>query len=282
MNDKLKNLIVRTISGIGLLVVVFGSILWSDWSLLVLLALMIVGGMVEFYGLAEKRGLAPQRVLGLVTGLLLLVLNFALVSTHIEVFGEAMRPFGVGLAMLLLLFPLMFICELYRKHENPLANIAVTITSVFYVALPLSMLLYVPIIGREVWNGWALIGYVALVWSNDVFAYLSGMAFGRHRLFERLSPKKSWEGFFGGLVGAVVAAAVVARLMGDNLYVWCGLAVVVVITAVLGDLVESMFKRAADVKDSGNLIPGHGGVLDRFDAMLVSAPFAVVYLLFVC
>ena len=282
MNDKLKNLIVRTISGIGLLVVVFGSILWSDWSLLVLLALMIVGGMVEFYGLAEKRGLAPQRVLGLVTGLLLLVLNFALVSTHIEVFGEAMRPFGVGLAMLLLLFPLMFICELYRKHENPLANIAVTITSVFYVALPLSMLLYVPIIGREVWNGWALIGYVALVWSNDVFAYLSGMAFGRHRLFERLSPKKSWEGFFGGLIGAVVAAAVVARLMGDNLYVWCGLAVVVVITAVLGDLVESMFKRAADVKDSGNLIPGHGGVLDRFDAMLVSAPFAVVYLLFVC
>lgn len=282
MNDKLKNLIVRTISGIGLLVVVFGSILWSDWSLLALLALMIVGGMVEFYGLAEKRGLAPQRVLGLVTGLLLLVLNFALVSTHIEVFGEAMRPFGVGLAMLLLLFPLMFICELYRKHENPLANIAVTITSVFYVALPLSMLLYVPIIGREVWNGWALIGYVALVWSNDVFAYLSGMAFGRHRLFERLSPKKSWEGFFGGLVGAVVAAAVVARLMGDNLYVWCGLAVVVVITAVLGDLVESMFKRAADVKDSGNLIPGHGGVLDRFDAMLVSAPFAVVYLLFVC
>ena len=282
MNDKLKNLIVRTISGIGLLVVVFGSILWSDWSLLALLALMIVGGMVEFYGLAEKRGLAPQRVLGLVTGLLLLVLNFALVSTHIEVFGEAMRPFGVGLAMLLLLFPLMFICELYRKHENPLANIAVTITSVFYVALPLSMLLYVPIIGREVWNGWALIGYVALVWSNDVFAYLSGMAFGRHRLFERLSPKKSWEGFFGGLIGAVVAAAVVARLMGDNLYVWCGLAVVVVITAVLGDLVESMFKRAADVKDSGNLIPGHGGVLDRFDAMLVSAPFAVVYLLFVC
>ena len=282
MNDKLKNLIVRTISGIGLLVVVFGSILWSDWSLLALLALMIVGGMVEFYGLAEKRGLAPQRVLGLVTGLLLLVLNFALVSTHIEVFGEAMRPFGVGLAMLLLLFPLMFICELYRKHENPLANIAVTITSVFYVALPLSMLLYVPIIGREVWNGWALIGYVVLVWANDVFAYLSGMAFGRHRLFERLSPKKSWEGFFGGLVGAVVAAAVVARLMGDNLYVWCGLAVVVVITAVLGDLVESMFKRAADVKDSGNLIPGHGGVLDRFDAMLVSAPFAVVYLLFVC
>ena len=282
MNDKLKNLIVRTISGIGLLVVVFGSILWSDWSLLVLLALMIVGGMVEFYGLAEKRGLAPQRVLGLVTGLLLLVLNFALVSTHIEVFGEAMRPFGVGLAMLLLLFPLMFICELYRKHENPLANIAVTIASVFYVALPLSMLLYVPIIGREVWNGWALIGYVVLVWANDVFAYLTGMAFGRHRLFERLSPKKSWEGFFGGLVGAVVAAAVVARLMGDNLYVWCGLAVVVVITAVLGDLVESMFKRAADVKDSGNLIPGHGGVLDRFDAMLVSAPFAVVYLLFVC
>lgn len=278
MNDKMKNLVVRTISGIGLLIVVFGGILWSEWSLLALLALMMVGGMVEFFRLAEKRGLAPQRVLGLIAGLLLLAINFSVIS----LFGLVpAHLFGVALAMLLLLFPLMFICELYRKQENPLANIAVTIMSIFYVALPLSMLLYVPILGSGEWNGWVLIGYVAIVWSNDVFAYLSGMTFGRHRLFERLSPKKSWEGFFGGLIGAMVTAAVVAHLLDGAIVVWCGLAVVAVVTAVLGDLVESMFKRAADVKDSGNLIPGHGGVLDRFDALLLSAPFVVVYMMFV-
>ncbi|MBQ1978933.1 MAG: phosphatidate cytidylyltransferase, partial [Alistipes sp.] len=131
----------------------------------------------------------------------------------------------------------------------------------------------------EEWNPWVLIAYISIVWANDVFAYLFGIAFGRHRLFERLSPKKSWEGFFGGVAGAVVAALVVARLLGDAPMAWCGLAVVTVVTAVLGDLAESMFKRAAEVKDSGNLIPGHGGVLDRFDALLLSAPFVFVYMI---
>ena len=120
-----------------------------------------------------------------------------------------------------------------------------------------------------------------IVWSNDVFAYLFGMTFGRHRLFERLSPKKSWEGFVGGLAGAVVAGVVAAHLMEQSMVVWAVLALLISVTAVLGDLAESMFKRAADVKDSGALIPGHGGVLDRFDALLLSAPFVFVYMLFV-
>ena len=278
MNDKMKNLVVRTLSGIVLLVVVFGGILWSQWSLGALLLVMLVGGVCEFYSLIEKQHLQPQRALGMIACVMLFVLNFAFVCDDIAILGKGHTWFAAGAAFLLLSIPLMFICELYRKQANPAANVATTITGLFYVALPLSLLLYMPIIGRDEWTPGVLIAYIAIVWSNDVFAYLAGMAFGRHRLFERLSPKKSWEGFFGGLVGALVAGWVVAKLLGDEPMAWLGLAVVTVVTAVLGDLVESMFKRAAEVKDSGALIPGHGGVLDRFDALLLSAPFVFVYM----
>ena len=281
MSDKLKNLVVRTVSGIGLTVVVLGGMLWSQWSLGAVLLLLLVGGMWEFYNLSAKQAINPQRFLGLLAGVLLFALNFAFVSNDIEVLGAASRLFAGGLAMLLLLVPLMFICELYRKQPNPAANIGATLMGVCYVALPLSLTLYLPIIGSDVWNPWVLIAYICIVWSNDVFAYLVGMAIGRRRLFERLSPKKSWEGFFGGLAGAVVAGVVVAHLMHHDYITWGVLAVVVAVTAVFGDLAESMFKRAADVKDSGALIPGHGGVLDRFDALLLSAPFVFVYMLFV-
>jgi phosphatidate cytidylyltransferase len=124
-----------------------------------------------------------------------------------------------------------------------------------------------------------VLGYVFVVWTNDVFAYLVGANLGRHHLCERLSPKKSWEGFFGGLIGALVMGLLVARLLHDSYLLWLGLALVTGLSAVAGDLVESMFKRASQVKDSGTMIPGHGGVLDRFDAMLLSAPCVFIYLL---
>lgn len=282
MNDKLKNLLVRAVSGIGLIVVVLGGIVWSQWTLFAVLALMLVGGMIEFYNLSSKQGIEPQRGLGLLMGVLLLVLNFAIVSNDVINVLLAHQPLYLcGLAMLLLLVPLIFICELYRKQPNPAANIGATLMGAFYVALPLSLILYMPIIGSEQWNAWVVVAYIATVWSNDVFAYLVGMSIGRHRLFERLSPKKSWEGFFGGLAGAIAAGIVAAHLLGGSMVAWGGLALVASVTAVLGDLAESMFKRAADVKDSGAVIPGHGGVLDRFDALFLSAPFVFVYMLFV-
>ena len=175
----------------------------------------------------------------------------------------------------------MFICELYRRRGNPAADIGTTLMGVVYVALPFSVMCYIPMIGSDVWNPWVMLFYIFIIWCNDVFAYLVGMSVGRHRLFERLSPKKSWEGFFGGVAGAVVMGLVAARVLDGGYVAWAGLALVAAVSGVLGDLVESMFKRAADVKDSGALIPGHGGVLDRFDAMLLSAPFVFVYMLFV-
>lgn len=283
MNDKLKNLLVRAVSGIGLIVVVLGGIVWSQWSFIAVLTLMLVGGMTEFYNLSARQGIEPQRLLGILTGLLLLALGFSIVSDDLLplLLQRTDSLFLCGVTMLLLLMPLMFICELYRKQPNPAANIGATLMGVAYVALPLTLLLYIPVMGDAAWNPWLVVAYIAIVWSNDVFAYLVGMSIGRHRLFERLSPKKSWEGFFGGVAGAVVAALLAAHWLGGSAVAWGGLAVVTAVTAVLGDLVESMFKRAADVKDSGAVIPGHGGVLDRFDALLLSAPFVYVYMIFV-
>lgn len=281
MSEKMKNLMVRTLSGLVLAVVVLGAIIWSQWSFGALLLVLLVGGMLEFYTLAEKQGNAPQKVVGLVAGVVLFVLNFALISDDIEILGNARQAFGCGLAFLLLLLPAMFICELYRRNENPAAGIGTTLMGICYVALPLSLMCYIPIVGSDVWNPWMMVAYIFIIWANDVFAYLVGMSVGRHHLCERLSPKKSWEGFFGGIIGAVAMGIVAAYLLDANMWAWAGLALVAAVSGVLGDLVESMFKRAAGVKDSGNLIPGHGGVLDRFDAMLLSAPFVFVYMLFV-
>ena len=278
----MKNLVVRTLSGLVLAAVVLGAIVWSQWSFGALLAVLLVGGMYEFYTLAGKQGNAPQRVVGLVAGIVLFALNLAFVSDDIrEILGVARQAFGCGLAFLLLLLPAMFICELYRRGENPASGIGTTLMGVCYVALPLSLMCYIPVLAGEGWCPRPVLFYIFIVWANDVFAYLVGMSVGRHRLCERLSPKKSWEGFFGGIAGAVVMGIVAARVLDGNMWVWAGLALVAAVSGVLGDLVESMFKRAAGVKDSGRLIPGHGGVLDRFDAMLLSAPFVFVYMLFV-
>lgn len=285
MNDKWKNLTVRTLSGLCLLVVVWGGVLWSSWSLAALVAVMTLFGVKELYDLAERRDVRPQRLLGTLTALVPVALvTFVVRYAQLSGAGfgtENYRLFACGLALLLLLPMAVFICELYRRQPDPLADIAVTLLGLFYVALPLTLLLCIPLFGASGWNPWLLIACICIVWANDVFAYLVGMTFGRHRLFERLSPKKSWEGFFGGVAGAVAAGAVAARLLDGSTAAWCGLALVAAVAAVLGDLAESMFKRAAGVKDSGTLIPGHGGILDRFDALLLSTPFVFVYMLFV-
>jgi phosphatidate cytidylyltransferase len=154
---------------------------------------------------------------------------------------------------------------------------------VLYVALPAALMLAVPLLlsNGAGWNPWCALCYILTIWANDSFAYLAGVAFGKHRMCERISPKKSWEGFVGGVVAAVGFAVLWGWLLDGNMLVWAGLGGVVAITGVAGDFVESLFKRSAGVKDSGAIMPGHGGVLDRFDALFISAPYAVLYLILV-
>ena len=280
---KMKNLMVRTLSGLVLVAVFVGAVLGSQWSFGALLLLILVGGQTEFYKLARETGLSPQRWMGLAVGVLLFALNFIVFRQ----FSRSVTDEAGGAVLYLLLYiglllPTLFVCELFRRSATPLANLGATLLGVLYVAVPLSLFLYVPVLaGDGVWRPETVLCYIFIIWANDVFAYLVGMTFGRHRLCERLSPKKSWEGFFGGLAGAVVTGLAAAYALDANYWVWGGLALVASLSGVAGDLVESMFKREAGVKDSGQVIPGHGGVLDRFDALLLSAPYVFLYLLLV-
>ena len=280
---KMKNLMVRTLSGLVLVAVFVGAVLGSQWSFGALLLLILVGGQTEFYKLARETGLSPQRWMGLAVGVLLFALNFIVFRQ----FSRSVTDEAGGAVLFLLLYiglllPTLFVCELFRRSATPLANLGATLLGVLYVAVPLSLLLYVPVLaGDGVWRPETVLCYIFIIWANDVFAYLVGMTFGRHRLCERLSPKKSWEGFFGGLAGAVATGLAAAYALDANYWVWGGLALVASLSGVAGDLVESMFKREAGVKDSGQVIPGHGGVLDRFDALLLSAPYVFLYLLLV-
>ncbi|MEG0789371.1 MAG: phosphatidate cytidylyltransferase [Alistipes sp.] len=276
MNEKMKNLTLRTLSGLVLAAVVIGAILLSKWSFGALLLAILIGGMCEFYRMTGKSGVSPQRILGLVLGVLFFVVNF-LQATEVLDVAETVKMMTL---YCILLIPVMFICELYRHHENPIANIGTTLLGVLYIALPLSLMCYFPHI-QGGWNPSVMLFFIFIIWSNDVFAYLVGMSIGKHKLFKRLSPKKSWEGFFGGVAGAVAMGVVAANVMGANPYHWIVLALVASVSGVLGDLVESMFKRSINVKDSGKSIPGHGGWLDRFDAMLLSAPFVFVYMILI-
>jgi len=284
MTDKMKNLWVRAVSGAVLLAIVLGTLLWSKWSFGALLLLIILGGEWEFYRMAEKAGYSPQKTLGLVAGAIVMTVAFALMwffDTE-STLSNKYLVLTVGLMLyIMMLVPLMFICELYRKSATPIANIGSTLTGVVYVALPMSLLFFIPLLlGHGVWNPWTLLFYFFIIWANDVCAYLFGITLGRHRLFERISPKKSWEGFIGGLIGAMAMGYIASTAMGGDHFEWIGMALIAAITGVFGDLVESLFKRSVDVKDSGRIIPGHGGWLDRFDALILSVPFVFIYLVF--
>lgn len=282
MGDKLRNVLIRTLSGAVLLAVVLAAAYISHLTYAALLFVIAVVGMWEFYKLASATGAKPQRGVGLMAGVALLYQSFVLFDSFVG--GEGLFALEgvdfVGILAFVLLIAASFVVELFRNIKSPTRNIATTLMATFYVALPMSLMLFIPLmLAGGQWRAEAFLFYLFIVWANDVFAFLVGITCGRHRLCERISPKKSWEGFFGGVAGAMAMGAVGAAVVGGGYALWLGMAAIVAITSVLGDLVESMFKREAEVKDSGNILPGHGGMLDRFDALLLSSPAAFVYLI---
>ncbi|MFT3753955.1 MAG: phosphatidate cytidylyltransferase [Paludibacter sp.] len=174
---------------------------------------------------------------------------------------------------------IVFLSELYRHKSNPLNNWAYFILGQIFVALPFSLLNFILFIDE--WQPLVLLSVFVTIWVNDTGAYLIGITFGKHRLFERISPKKSWEGFFGGAAAALLSGYVFSLLIPQiSLINWLIFSEIIVIFGTFGDLVESLMKRTVDMKDSGNVIPGHGGLLDRFDSMLLAAPVVFIYLSF--
>lgn len=280
MSDKMRNLIVRTISGVVLLGIVLGAAFGGKYAYGSFLLFIVVVGMWEFYNIATATGAKPLRTLGLAAGIVLFVTSFFVFEGIVDMDGDPRSADMLigGVLYFSALIPLCFIVELFQGSETPIRNVATTLMGIFYVAYPMALMLFIPWLILGEWRPEAFLFYLFIVWGNDVFAYLTGIAIGKHKMSPRISPKKSWEGFFGGIVGAMVMGAVGSFVVGGGLAMWLGLAAVVAITSVFGDLVESMFKREANIKDSGKIMPGHGGILDRFDALLISSPFAFAYL----
>ncbi len=272
MKNGFKNLATRTLSGVVLFIVVVGAILSGKFGFGLLFLAITIGGMSEVYRMSKNNGNKPQYLLGILSGAALYVMGFDLIFFD----GQGYIPLLIFLALAI---PTMFIVELARASKNPIGNLGSTLLGIIYVALPISMLSGVAILlGRGEWNPWIMIAYILIIWANDSFAYLVGVGFGKHKLCARISPKKSWEGFFGGVVGSILFALLVAYIADDSYLLWGSVALVASTMGVLGDLVESMFKRSTNIKDSGHIMPGHGGWLDRFDALILSTPFVVALL----
>jgi phosphatidate cytidylyltransferase len=176
-------------------------------------------------------------------------------------------------------FVLIPIIELYQKSERPFENIALLILPIIYISVPFA-LMNITYSGQ---GAKIVLAFFIFVWASDVGAYCFGMLLGKHKLFPRISPQKSWEGFFGGIITAIVVSILVSHFMfdGKNLQHWLIVSVITSVFGTLGDLVESMLKRSVGIKDSGKIMPGHGGMLDRFDAVLLAFPVVFVYMIIV-
>lgn len=230
--------------------------------------------MLEFYSLMGLNRLKPVTSIGIAFGASIFVLAFFAASHSIS----------FQYLLLLALFPpVLMITGLYSKNTEVVREISAVFLAVFYVAIPLAILNFIvfPEVTSHLYTHRILLGILIMVWINDTGAYVTGMTLGQHKLFPSISPKKTWEGWAGGALFTLIPAFWMHRIMGlFTVRDWIVIAGIVCVFGVFGDLIESLFKRNAGIKDSGNLIPGHGGVLDRFDSLLFVVPVTFVYLLF--
>ncbi len=270
----MNNLVKRAIFGglyVGILVF---SILYNKFTFIILFWIIMNVSIYEFNKLIKFQSFFPY----LLGNLLFIFANIL----NIKDIPSRLLSEYAGIALFLGVFA-TFISILFSKKEEAVEQLGKKFLSVIYIALPYTLIAMIPFINNEFnYINTTILGVFILVWVNDTFAYLVGSNFGKHKLLPRISPNKSWEGFIGGMVFTFVGAYFLAQYFTKlNLNNWLVFALIVSTFGVLGDLIESMFKRQAGVKDSGNIIPGHGGILDRMDSVIFVAPFIFMYLLIV-
>lgn len=243
----------------------------------------MAGTQYEYYLMIRNTGVKLQIIPGMITGASAYVLS-TLIAAEI-----------LHLKFALLLIPciiLIMIIGLYRQEDKPFDSLAHTLFPIIYITVPFSLFPFSAFShvgldsllphGITEFSPGIVVGFFILLWTNDTGAYLIGIALGRHRLMERISPKKSWEGFFGGLILAAVIAWLLSGWFGVvDKTKWIIISIIISIAGTYGDLVESMLKRSIGVKDSGTIMPGHGGFLDRFDSAILSFPLVFLFTILV-
>lgn len=272
----MNNLSTRSLTAVFFVIILVGSALLGQTVFSFLFLFITVLTIHEFITIVSNDEIQPSLWITLFTGIV----------TYIAFAANASGYIGAeGLFIPVPLIFLLLVAELWRNKKKPFLNIAVGLLAVVYIALPFGLMVYFfnPVTHSGPEHYGVLLGFLFILWLNDTGAYFTGSLLGKHKLFERISPGKTWEGSAGGAVFAVLAAWGLSQVFGQlDIAQWIILALIIVIFGTLGDLVESMLKRSLGIKDSGNILPGHGGLLDRFDAVLISAPFVFVYLALFC
>jgi phosphatidate cytidylyltransferase len=281
----LSNLIRRTFTAFWIVLFILGGFWLHPVSFFITGLVLLIGTQYEYYLMIRNTGVNPQMTTGIITGISVYVLS--------SLIAAGILP-GSYFLILVPLMSVIMIIELYRKQEKPFDSLAHTFFSVLYTAIPFSIFPFsafthtdscrvgVESILSHSFIGFSpgiILGFFILLWAFDSGAYLIGMSLGKHQLMERISPKKTWEGFFGGLIIAAVVAWIFSGWLGVLARKeWIIVSVIVSIAGTYGDLVESMLKRSLGVKDSGTIMPGHGGFLDRFDSVMISFPLVYLYI----
>lgn len=262
---------IRAFSGFVFVTVTVLSILWNKWSFLLLMLIFAYLMVNEFYNLFRKKGYLPDRFIGISSAISLTAYGLLCIFGYLPILFAAF------------FFPLMsisFVKNLFQKN-NAFVSLAVTYFGVVYTIVPLIFLAYMSFIGG-VYNPQPVIGVFVMIWVNDTFAYLVGRQVGKTKLFESISPNKTWEGSIGGAIFVMATAIFFSYLFPIlTLTDWLVIGVLTAVTGTYGDLVQSKLKRSLEVKDSGSLMPGHGGALDRLDSLIYSIPFVGSYLILV-
>lgn len=258
----MNNLVLRSVTGLVFISLIIGPILWDERATAIVFGGFMLLGIHEFTGLVNRH--TPYSVQQWLT---VIVAALAYAGFTAVFSGYLHERF---LFLLVPVAAISLVSSLFRQSATPLQNASLGFFSWIYIAVPFTMVLDIAFKEN---NAWELIGMFVLIWTNDTMAYATGRLLGRTKLFERISPKKTWEGTVGGIVFALAAGILWSLYLSElPLGFWLVCSPLVAAAAIFGDLFESQLKRQIGVKDSGNILPGHGGILDRFDAALLAIP----------
>jgi len=261
----------RAVTSFFFVITILLSVFMGHYVFSAFYLLLSVFCLREFYRIFRKSGMKPNMQSGILNCIVVYII-LGLIAYQNSLFYHKL------IFLLTLTISALFIQELFRKSETPFGNIALTLGGLVYVCLPFTFFHALAFIQGD-FNFHYPLAFMLLLWGNDTGAYLFGIKFGRTKLFEKHSPKKTWEGFFGGVFTSGLVAGIISYFYKDlPWYHWLIVSVLICVFGTMGDLIESMFKRSIHVKDSGEILPGHGGLLDRFDGLLIAAPIVYTYL----